>query len=191
MINTFSANSLNVLDKSCEEFNKKYVLGLDFLEKNAEAELGNKFHALICYLLKNQNYEIFEYALSSDEISIWEKIKNSEIISFAKNSDEKYVEQPFYIKENLNKKVFYLTGRFDAVVKNGGKYTILDWKTKNLPKNPEYDLQTIVYFEAAKKLFKTENIEMVYYSLIDKKEAKIFYSDNSERIKNIISKIIQ
>ena len=62
---------------------------------------------------------------------------------------------------------------------------------KNLPKNPEDDLQTIVYFEAAKKLFKTENIEMIYYSLTDEVQIKVSYSDNLDRIKNIVSKIIR
>lgn len=191
MINTFSANSLKILDKSVDEFKEKYILNLYFIEKNEEAVLGNKFHALICCLLKGQNFKKTETALSNSEKEIWDKIKNSDIINFAILSEEKFIEQPFFIKENLNNKPFYLTGRFDAVIKNGEKYTILDWKTKNLPKNPEFDLQTIVYFEAASKLFKTENLEMIYYSLVDEVEIKIPYSNNLRKIKEVVSKVIQ
>lgn len=191
MIDTFSCHSLKVLDSSYEEFKRKYILKLDFLEQNEEAFIGNKFHALISYLLKNHNFKKFENALNEKEAEIWESVKNSEIINFAIFSGEKYIEQPFLIKEDLNGKNFYLTGRFDCVVKNNDKYTILDWKTKNLPKNPESDLQTIVYFIAASKLFKTTNIEMIYYSLIDKNSICIQYIDNLDKIKEIVSKIIR
>ena len=191
MINTFSCNSLKVLDNSYEEFKRKYILKLDFLEKNEEAIIGNKFHFLISCLLKGQNFEKMEKSLNEEEFKIWNDVKNSEIINFATLCFEKYIEQPFLIKENLNGNNFYLTGRFDAVVKNNDKYTILDWKTKNLPKNPEFDLQTIVYFEAASKLFKTENLEMFYYSLVDKTSVCIQYKNNLDKIKQIVSKIIQ
>lgn len=191
MIDTFSCHSLKILDSSYEEFKRKYILKLDFLEQNEDAAVGNKFHALISYLLKNQNFKKLESALNEKEADIWNNFKNSEIINFAIFSNEKYIEQSFLIKENLNNKNFYLTGRFDCVVKNNDKYTILDWKTKNLPKNPEFDLQTIVYFEAASKLFKTTNIEMVYYSLVDKNSACIQYINNLNKIKEIVSKVIQ
>ena len=191
MINTFSAHSLKVLDNSLEEFKNKYILNLDFIEQNEEIILGNKFHRLIYYLLKGYDIEKFENALFEDEIFIWEKIKKSDIINFALQGEEKFIEQPFFIKEDLNGKPFYLTGRFDCVIKNNDKYTILDWKTKNLPKNPEFDLQTLVYFIAASKLFKTENIEMIYYSLVDEKSIVVSYSNNIDKIKKIVSKIIQ
>ena len=191
MIDTFSANSLKVLNKSVKEFENKYINSLEFIKKDEKAKLGNKFHGLICYYLKGFNIEKIENSLK-EEKETWEKIKNSKIIEFANSGDKKYIEQPFFIKENVCGKNFYLTGRFDAVIKKDEKYIILDWKTKTLPENPKTDIQTIVYFEAASKLFKTENIEMVYYSLSDENIAQVqFEGCYIDEIKKIISKIIQ
>ena len=61
---------------------------------------------------------------------------------------------------------FYLTGRFDAVLLDKNpKIQIYDWKTINLPKNPNDDIQTIVYLYAASKLYKTNDILITYLSL--------------------------
>jgi len=192
MIDTFSANSLKILDKSASLFQMEYVEGIKFIEQNKDAQSGNRLHAIISYCLKGYDTSKFESVLDKNEALIFSKLKKSEILNFAIHSNEKFIEQPFFIKEDLNNKPFYLTGRFDAVIKNGDKYTILDWKTNNIPKNPDSDIQTVVYFEAAKKLFKTENLDMIYYSLEKEECAKIQYSGGYlDRIKGIISKIIQ
>lgn len=189
MRDTFSANSLKILDFDVNEF-KRYDEGLELIKVSEETNEGNRFHGLICYFLKGFETEKFENSLNSFEKEVWERVKSGEVFEFIKNSRKKFVEQPFFIKEDLEGKPFYLTGRFDLVVENDGKYTIFDWKTKNLPKNPEDDIQTRVYLEAAKKLFNTENIEMIYYSLIDGISVKIdFKEGNLNRIKKIVSKI--
>ncbi len=191
MINIFSANSLKILESSKEKFEQKYVLGLDLVEYKKETELGNKLHTLICYLLRGYSTEKFECALNFEEIQIWEKIKSSEIINFALSGKEKFIEQPFFIKDNLGNFTFYLTGRFDAVIKNDDKLTILDWKTKTLPKNPNTDIQTIVYMYCATKLFKSKNLEMVYYSLQEGDKKTVLYEKREDIIYKTISKLIQ
>ncbi len=192
MTDTFSANSLKILNDSYELFLEKFVNSLDFKEKNEESELGNRLHGLICYLLKGYPIEKIEKDLDENEFALFEKIKKSEIINFVLNSEKKFIEQPFFIKENVGEKIFYLTGRFDCVVKNGEKYTILDWKTNLLPKNPESDIQTVVYFEGACKLFKTQNIEMIYISLKSLISQKVeFKGGYLDIIQKIVSKYIK
>lgn len=190
MIDTFSANSLKILDKSLEDFEKKYIHNLEFYKTDENAQIGNKFHNLICYYLKNYDVQKFESALNKGELEIWEKTKNSSLFDFIKSADEKFIEQPFFIKENFNGKDFYLTGRFDAVIKKGEEFTILDWKTRKIPACVESEIQTVVYIFCASKLFKSKNIKMVYYSLEEEKEAGADYrEDYFDKIIKIISKI--
>lgn len=188
-MDTFSANSLKILQISKTEFERKFIDKIELIEENKDAILGNKFHSLICYYLKNYNIQKFENSLLENEKEIFEKIKTSKIMTMAKNADEKFIEQPFFTKETINNKPFYLTGRFDAVLKINDKYIILDWKTKNLPKDVNEDIQTIVYLHCASKLFKTNNVEMIYYSLTNGEEKTAQFNDNIEKIKEIVSKI--
>ena len=46
-IDTFSSNSLKILEKSVEEFEKKYIHNLSLFKKDDRAILGQKFHSLI------------------------------------------------------------------------------------------------------------------------------------------------
>ena len=50
-IDTFSAHSLKILDKSINEFKNKFIYNLSLFKKDPRAILGQKFHALICYCL--------------------------------------------------------------------------------------------------------------------------------------------
>lgn len=192
MKDTFSANSIKILDKSYDEFKLRYVDKLNLLEFSKDTFKGNKLHSIICYYLKGYDISKFKNALSDDELLIFNNLKNSKIVDFIKSSDEKFIEKSFYIKEEFNTKPFYLTGRFDIVVKNSNKYTIIDWKTGSIPKEPYNDIQTIVYFEAAEKLFNTKSIEMIYYSLEKESSTVVHYEGfYSDKIKKIISKAIR
>ena len=90
----------------------------------------------------------------------------------------------------LNNENYYLTGRFDALYKKGDEYIIYDWKTLNLPKNPSYDLQSVVYMYCASKIFNTKNIKMRYLSLEKLDIVEVDYL-NDEKYKERIEKIIQ
>ncbi len=191
MINTFSANSLKVINGSYEEFKNKYIDNLEIMPYSEELKKGNLLHGLICYYLKGYNTEKFESSLDKDDYILWLDIKNSDIIKLIKSGNEKYIEYPFFIKESLNNKPYFLTGRFDAVINTGHNYVIADWKTKNLPKDPKDDIQTVVYMHSLSRLFNTKNIEMVYYSLESKKYAKTSYQGGYlDKINQIVSNVI-
>ncbi len=186
-MDTYSANSLKILNNSKEEYQKRYIEKNELIKPETKEQiLGNKFHSLICYYLKNFEIKKFENSLSENELKIFERIKKSNPVSIFLKSDEKHVEQPFFVIEKGGID-FCLTGRFDAVCKIKDKYIILDWKTKNLPKDIDYDIQTMVYTECCSKLYKTKNVEMIYYSLFEDKEEKAFFREEYiEKIKKII-----
>lgn len=190
MINTFSANSLKLLEKDKTEFKNKYIYNLSIYKKDDRATLGQNFHSLICMYLKNFEISKMISNLNSKEKNIWENIEKK--LSPIKNNFIE-CEFPFLIKCKLNNKFYYLTGRFDAVYKENNEYIIWDWKTLNLPKNPNEDLQSIVYLYCLNKIYQTTNIKMRYFSL-EKLEFVDINFENIEkyqtRIENIVSKIL-
>ena len=184
MIDTFSANSLKILDKSLDDFINKYVYHLSIYKKDKRALLGSQYHALICQYLKG--YDINKMKLELNNPDIFDNfIKTIKKDNFIKT------EYSFLTKDELKNKPYYLTGRYDAVYKENDNYIIYDWKTLNIPKNPEDDLQTIVYLYTATKVFNTKNLKMRYIS-VEKGEYKdIEYSNNEiykKRIDGIIGK---
>jgi len=189
MTDTFSANSLKVLERSVEEFKNKYIENLTLFKNDIRASLGQRFHSLICAYIKGFDITKFEKSLSSDEFNNWillkEKLKD-------KRNNFISCEHSFLIKNILNKKPYYLTGRFDAVYKENDEITIYDWKTLNIPKNPFNDLQTVVYLYCAGKIYKTENVKMKYISIEKQTSSEIIYSNKKEykkRIEDIILKL--
>ena len=46
-VDTFSANSLKLLEKDEKEFMEKYLLSLDIKKRDKKALLGQKFHILL------------------------------------------------------------------------------------------------------------------------------------------------
>lgn len=186
-IDTFSANSLKILEKSVEEFKNKYVYNLSLFKKDPRATLGQKFHSLICFYINDFDTSKIELDLNEKEKIIWENLKN-----ILKDKKQNFIktEYPFLIKDKLNDENYYLTGRFDAIYKENDSYIIYDWKTLNLPKNPENDLQSVVYLYCASKIFNSEKIKMKYLSIeklnfidIDFKKTEIY----KKRIDEIIS----
>ncbi len=189
---TFSANSLKLLDKSAEEFKLKYEENLYLLQDDSKAKTGQNLHSFLCFYLKNFDTSKIENAMNENDREFINKIKNLDAIKTLKSTEEKSIEQPFLIKctpEDAHQ--FYLTGRFDAISKYN-KINIYDWKTQNLPKDPENDIQTIVYLYAASKLYNTENVSLEYISLTKNESIKINYTpefDYFKRIFEIIQKL--
>ncbi len=184
---TFSSNSLKILDKSLEEFENKYIYNLSVYKKDKRAILGQKFHSLLCAYINNVPIKKLLLDLNDNEKNIWDKLIN---IIKDKKPYFCYAEYPFLVKENLGNKFYYLTGRMDAISKENDIYTIYDWKTLNLPAQPEDDLQTVVYLYCASKIFQTEKIKMKYFSIEKLNFTEIdFY--NSEKYKKRIDEIIK
>lgn len=161
-IDTFSAHSLKVLEKSLEEFENKFIYNLSLFKKDPRALLGQKFHNLICAYLNDFNIEKMSMELNEDELIIW---KNLVKVLETKKQYFIKTEYPFLIKCSLEDEFYYLTGRFDAILQKDNEYIIYDWKTLNLPKNPENDLQTITYLYCASKIFNSTNIKIRYLSI--------------------------
>lgn len=189
-MNTFSVNSLKLLDKSTEEFINKYILHLDFLSYNQNAKSGERLHAMISYYLKGFDITKLANSLNKDEKEILEKSLSLDIFK----EKEKFIksEESFLVKYCKNDLIFYLSGRFDAIFKDEEKYTIYDWKLKNIPQNPKDDLQSIVYLYCASKIFNTKNIAIKYISLETQQIAEIDFIDEKaylDKIFNIIEKL--
>jgi len=183
---TFSANSLKILQKNKEEFIEKYVYNLEIKKHDKKALLGQKFHGLICACLNGFDVSKMSFELNEEEKNYWQNIKKY-IDNIKKNVLK--TEYPFLIKESLNNKSYYLTGRFDAIFKFEDKYIIYDWKTLNLPEAPEDDMQSIVYLFCANKIFKTENIKIKYVSIKTQKSAEAGFK-TSGFYKNKIEEVI-
>ncbi len=189
-MNTFSVNSLKLLDKSTEEFINKYILHLDFISYNQNAKSGERLHAMISYYLKGFDITKLANSLNKDEKEILEKSLSLDIFK----EKEKFIksEESFLIKCCKDDLIFYLSGRFDAIFKDEEKYTIYDWKLKNIPQNPKDDLQSIVYLYCASKIFNTKNIAIKYISLETQQIAEIDFIDEKaylDKIFNIIEKL--
>lgn len=184
MIDTFSANSLKILDKSLDEFIDKYIYHLNIYKKDKRALLGSQYHALLCQYIKG--YDISKMKLELENVEIFDKFINTiKPDNFIKS------EYPFLIKENLYSKPYFLTGRFDAIYQNKKEYIIYDWKTLNIPQNSENDLQTIIYLYAASKIFNTDLITMRYVAIEKGKHKDIKFTCKDtykERIDKIVEK---
>lgn len=191
---TFSANSLKILEKSMKEFKLKYIENLYFAPDNAQTKAGQNLHNFLCFYLKSFDTSKIESAFAEYDSDFINKIKDFDVIKILKSAEIKYIEQPFLIKctpENTG--CFYLTGRFDAVLTNGGEIKIYDWKTASLPKDPENDLQTVVYLYAASKLYGTENVTIEYISLTKNESVKINYTPEFnyfKRIFDVVQKLL-
>ena len=186
MIDTFSANSLKILEKDKNEFINKYIHKLSLFKKDERAILGQNFHALICMFLKGFDISKMVSNLDEKEQKIWENIENK--LTPIKNNFIEF-EFPFLIKCELKNKFYYLTGRFDAIYRENNEFIIWDWKTLNFPKNPTDDLQTVVYFYCLNQIYKTEKIKMRYFSL-EKNEFIDINFENIEKYKNKIDEIV-
>jgi len=183
MLDTFSANSLKVLDKNLDDFINKYIYHLAIYKKDERAILGSKYHALMCQYLRN--YDISKMKKELKNPIVFDKF----LKTINKNNFIK-TEYSFLVKDELNNKPYYLTGRYDAIYKENKNYIIYDWKTLNIPNNAQDDLQTIVYLYTASKVFKTNLIKMRYVSI----EKGIFQDidfTKEEIYKKRIDKIIE
>ena len=182
MIDTFSANSLKILDKNLDEFIDKYVYHLSIFKKDRRALLGSQYHALMCQYLKGYDVSKMKLELSNSKVF-------DNFIKAVKPKNFIKTEYSFLIKDNLGNKPYFLTGRYDAVYKDK-EYIIYDWKTVNIPKNAQNDLQTVVYLYTASKIFNTNSIKMRYVA-IEKGETKDIEFENEKIYKQRIDGIIE
>ena len=184
-MNTFSVNSLKLLEKNEQEFINKYILHLDFLNKNEPAKMGERLHGFICYYLRGFNMDKIYNSLEQKEKEILQNVLKLDIFS----QKEKFIktEEGFLVKVKGDKFNFYLTGRFDAIYKDNDGYIIFDWKSKNIPQNPQEELQSVVYLYCASEIFNTQNIKIQYLSLEKQTNTTVELKDKNQYLKRICS----
>ena len=135
-------------------------------------EFGKNIHALASYYLRGENIDKMEKSLSPKEAEVWNYLKSSKYFGYNVINTE----------YNLAVKIenHFFGGRLDALVKNGEKYYILDYKTGSAPKNPKYDYQTMIYTLCVNKFFKTDDVTFVYLDLKHREEVCIPFSKEIE-----------
>ncbi len=186
---TFSAHSLKTLDNNVEHFIKKHILNLEFIKSDTSAELGQKMHTLIHYYFNNFEIDKIVNSLDEKEKELFENLKNREI--FKRKNNFLYSEKKFDLKLDNNGFYCYLTLRYDAIFKENNRLLIYDWKLKNLPKDAEDDLQTIVYLYCASKIFNTKNISIIYHSIEKNEEKRIDFKNEDDYEKRIFDIILK
>ncbi len=160
----YSANMLKTYKTCPLKYKLKYVERFSLPQKFEVFEKGKKIHALAYYYLKGDDVSRFETALTPDESAVWARLKENEFFNM----------QTYRAEFDLNVKIdrFWVGGRLDAVVTDAaGNYYILDYKTGAVPKNPEEDLQTLVYLAALEAHLKGEfkSLKFVYIDLKNNK----------------------
>lgn len=149
----------------------QYVENVAMPKSSLPFEKGKKIHALANYYLQNIKIDGIETALTGAELEIWELLKQNPFY----NMD--YLKSEFTLMLKLSD--YWLSGRLDALVNNGDNYYILDYKTGTIPKNPEYDPQTMIYLLSADKYLKNyKTLSFVYIDLKNKQNYVIEFNED-------------
>lgn len=175
----YSPNMLKTF-KSCPlKYKFKYIDRISLPQKASFFEKGKKVHALANYYLKGDDISKFEPTLNENEKIAWNNLKSNEFFSY------KYVNSEY----NLSCKIgdYWIGGRLDAIVKKHKKesetYYILDYKTGSIPKNPEYDYQTMVYLlclSSAPFITPQDEIKFVYIDLKNNQNCVIDFTQEKK-----------
>ena len=190
----YSPNMLKTF-KSCPlKYKFKYIDKISLPQKSSFFEKGKKVHALANYYLRGDDISKLEPTLNKTENEAWNNLKNNEFFNL------KYVNSEY----NLSCKVedFWIGGRLDAIVKQEDvgvamptssssepqktqetTYYILDYKTGSIPKNPEYDYQTMVYLlclSSAAFIKPQDKLKFVYIDLKNNQNCIIDFSQEKK-----------
>ena len=175
----YSPNMLKTF-KSCPlKYKFKYIDRISLPQKASFFEKGKKVHALANYYLKGDDISKFEPTLNENEKIAWNNLKSNEFFSY------KYVNSEY----NLSCKIgdYWIGGRLDAIVKKlkneSETYYILDYKTGSIPKNPEYDYQTMVYLlclYSAPFITPQDEIKFVYIDLKNNQNCVIDFTQEKK-----------
>ena len=162
MFQSFFPNMLKTIELCPKKFYFRYVKNISMPVNDEIFEFGKNIHALASYYLRNENIESMKKELNEKEKDVWEYLKG---VNYFKYST---VETEYNLAAKIGNHFF--GGRLDALVKDGDKYYILDYKTGSIPKNAKYDYQTMIYLLAVQKFFKTDDVTFVYLDLRNKKD---------------------
>lgn len=179
MYQQLSPNMLKTFNECPRKFDFKYLQDIQMPVNDNIFEFGKNIHAIASYYLRKENIDKIEKSLSPKEAEVWNYLKSCAYFSY------EVIGTEYSLSVRTGKHFF--GGRIDALVKNGNKYYILDYKTGSAPKNAKYDFQTIIYILSVKEFFKTNDITFVYLDLNHKTETVIHYTqDLDDKYTNIL-----
>lgn len=184
-MNSFSPNMLKTFETCPKKYYFKYIEKISVPQKSNLFEKGKKVHALANYYLRGDDISKMEKALNSEELKLWGILKQNEFFN------KTYVNSEYNISCKINN--YWIGGRLDALMKDEKNYYILDYKTGSIPKNPEYDYQTITYLLCASKMYEN-NIKFIYIDLKNNQNSIIDFNsakakEYERRITDICDKI--
>ncbi len=189
MLNNFSPNMLKTYETCPKKFYFQYIEGLNVPKSLKPFEKGKKIHALANYYLRGTETSKLETSLTVSEMELWERLKQNSYYQ------KEYLKSEFSLSCRIDK--YWIGGRIDAIVHEDDNYYILDYKTGSIPKNPEFDYQTMVYLLCLDKYLKNYNsLSFVYINLKENKDQVIEFSPKNrtqyqEKISSICEKISQ
>lgn len=181
-MNNFSPNMLKTFDQCQTKFFLKYVEKISVPQRAKLFEKGKKVHALANYYLKGADIQKMEKVLTPEEKTAWGNLKSSKYFKLQVLNTEYNLSCCVTKGEDS----FWVGGRLDALMTDGDNYFILDYKTGNIPKNPESDFQTIIYLLCVEKFLKSKNIpckslQFVYLGLKENVEKSILLDENLKK----------
>ena len=181
-----SPNMLKTFQECPRKFDFRYLQDIQMPVNDEIYEFGKNIHALASYYLKGENIDKMEKSLSPKELEVWNELKSSKYFGYD------VINTEYNLAVKIGKHFF--GGRLDALVKNGNKYYILDYKTGSAPKNAKYDFQTMIYTLCVKEFFKTDDVTFVYLDLKHKQEVILPFSSEladefTKRLSDISNKI--
>ena len=172
-MNSFSPNMLKTFETCQKKYYFKYIQNISVPQPVSFFEKGKNIHALANYYLKGADISNLLLALSNEEKQILERLLNNEFFQ------KTYVNSEYNLSTKIND--FWVGGRLDALMKDVDDYFILDYKTGTVPKNPEYDYQTMVYLVCADRLLKDYNsLKFVYIDLKNNKNYVINFDTDKK-----------
>ena len=179
---------LKIIEECPRKYFYMYVDKISLPQNKKLFEKGKNIHAIASYFIKNFDVSKLENALTNEEKDIWKYLKNTKYFGY------EFINSEYQISFKLDDNWF--GGRLDALVKNKEDYYILDYKTGEIPKNPEFDFQTMIYLLAVDRLLnrKYKSLNFVYLDLKNKDEKIINFSDDfkqkyEENLKKVAKKI--
>lgn len=158
-MNSYSPNMLKTYVSCPKKYYFKYLQNISMPQPTSFFEKGKKIHALANYYLQGADISNMVNALDENEKIIWDKLLSNEFFN------KKYVNSEYNLSAKIDN--YWVGGRIDALMKDDeNNFYILDYKTGSIPKNPEFDFQTMVYLICVdKKINKYKSLKFVYIDL--------------------------